>query len=442
MNKAFDTQPTAASGQAGLVAVAVTILIALVLGSTMVSGLTRTNATRTIATKQSLQTYYVAQAGIQEALASRMLPRSNFLNNSATQAVNAYYRQSGRVYTQPDPVAPQGLLGRYQYVIVGGEPSVDTNGNAYPLPLGLPGPGSSLNPSGVPRALATDTLPASSSFMIISRGVTCRSADRSTAIPDGCGLDSNPNGTAQAGQTLDEITIVAQVNIMQENNGTPLRDRVLQQRMFKNSNQIQLPAGAWVPGYGWRTQGQNISFQQVFNATTPIKVVRVVFYNFANNEVIYDSNQAHPVQGQDSTLPSTLTVPTPIPPRAVIRLYFNQPIDYRSISSGFPNDRNLSQCQGATANQCALRVEQNVSATGQCIAPGCSAYGGNTIVPVFPGSAQVILLPPLTGTIAGGGIRHAVKVNLSGAPTATRGVIRTANGTAGTQDNVIIFQTN
>src|SRR5690606_15428019 len=102
--------------------------------------------------------------------------------------------------------------------------------NAYPLPVGLPGGGSSLNPDGVPRALAADTIPDESPFIIISQGYTCKQAGgKSQVLPDR--LQPGLTPTCQTGTELDRITLVAQANLMRETpgGGSPLRDRVLRQ---------------------------------------------------------------------------------------------------------------------------------------------------------------------------------------------------------------------
>ncbi|HEY9744766.1 MAG TPA: hypothetical protein V6C99_00955, partial [Oculatellaceae cyanobacterium] len=161
------TNPTA-NGQGALVAIAVTMLIALVLGATSMTGLMQMNSKRTVVTRQSLQTYYVAQAGIQEALATRMVPRSNALNFMSTMPGKAYpyYSASGLVYE--DPVNRKKLIGVYRYLIVGGDPSKngkDPNGNYYSstdMTVGSSSP--------KPRLVTFQTSPPDSPFYVISNG--------------------------------------------------------------------------------------------------------------------------------------------------------------------------------------------------------------------------------------------------------------------------------
>src|SRR5690606_23952950 len=122
---------------------------------------------RSVVTKQTLQTYYVAQAGLQEALATRMLPRNNYYNFVLPAApANRYYLRSGRVYQ--DPVNQTDLVGLYRYVVVGGDSARQANGTYYPA--------NSMTPDNISRLLSTNTFPDNSPFIIISNGATCKAA--------------------------------------------------------------------------------------------------------------------------------------------------------------------------------------------------------------------------------------------------------------------------
>lgn len=392
-------------GQGSLIAVAIAILLALILISGGLSGLNTMNSNRSVVTKQTLQTYYVAQAGVQEALASRMLPRTNALNFVTAQA--PYFNQSGLVYQ--DPINRQGLLGEYRYFIVGGEGARQSNGSYYPI--------SDRTPDGIPRLLATQTIPDASPFLVISKGTVCKSAAQKSVVALNR-LIPGSNPQCQTGYVRDELTLVARAHLNRETTGTtPLMDRADQIRVFKDSSRVILPDGASVPGYAsWLGAGSTIDFEQAW-ANGGVQLNRVVFYNFADNTLYADV----PISG------ASTTVATTIPSKAVIRLYFNDGLDFRSISPTF--NRQLTDCAGTGAANCNIRVMQNTTVTGT----GGTAYGGNTILPLLPQGSQVILLPPLTGQIAGGGVQHAVRVN------ATR--LRSFNGRSGTVDYTINFVT-
>jgi hypothetical protein len=406
-----------AKGQGGIIAIAVVILLSIVIAGTSISKLSSLNATRTVVTKQSLQTYYTAEAGIQEAFASRILPRSNYYNFASLPI--QYYSRSGRIYTNPADTT-RNLIGLYRYVIVGGDPARQSNGNYYPT--------NNLSPFGIPRLLATDTYPASSPFIVISNGLTCIQRNAKALIgSDQLVFGVTPSCRDNTNFKLDEVTIVAEVNLSQEyaQNTTQPKDRVLQQKIYKNSNNILLASNAFVPGYGWATTGQTLDFKTIWAYNdndidhNPLKLNRVVFYNFADNTIYRD------ITVNNATL---TTVPGTIPSNALIRLYFNGPFDYKTLSNT-ANDTNLTQCKGANASLCNIRVMQNTAANGL----GGTVYASNTMIPLFPSSTHVILLPPLTNTLSSG-IQHTIRVDTT--------KMKSFSNTYGKLDYRIVFVTN
>lgn len=381
-------------GQGGIITVAVVILLALVIGNSSLSELSRINATRTIVSKQSLQTFYAAQAGVQEAYANRILPRSNYYNfaNLPTQ----YYTRSGRVYANPADTS-QNLIGLYRYVVVGGDPARQSNGNFYPA--------NNLNTVGAPRLVSTDMYPPDSPFMVISNGLTCVKKNVKALVgTDQLIFGVTPSCRDRVNYRLDEVTLVSEVSLAQEHalNTVQPKDRVKQQKIYKDSSNIHLSSNAFVPGYGWTTPSQRLDFQTIWADQTntinnhALKLERVVFYNFADNTIYRD------VQVNNRAL---TVVPGSIPSNAVIRLYFNGPFDYKTLSRT-QNDTNLTNCKGAQANDCNIRVMQNVRANGS----GGTVYDSNTMIPLLPNSSQVILLPPLTNNLSSGN-RHAIRVD-------------------------------
>jgi hypothetical protein len=318
---------------------------------------------------------------LQEALATRMLPRSNYYNFVAPVApASQYFTRSGRVYQ--DPVNQTGLVGLYRYIIVGGDAARKADGSYYA--------NTDLNPfSGIPRIISNDSIPDNSPFLVISNGFSCKNSGGGVAV-DQLNISAVPS--CKAGFTLDEITLVARAKLMQEATvGVPVKDRIDQLRTFKNHTAIQLPSGAFVPGYGWRNAGSTIDFDQAWGYSgtaanlTPVALKRVVFYNFVDN-TIYASV---PITGANTDVTPTFGT---IPANAVIRLYFDGPVDYRSFATTF--DRQLADCKTTNPTTCRVRVYSNPSGSN-------TIYGGNTMIPLFPGSTQVILLPPLTGTLSG-----------------------------------------
>lgn len=393
------TNPTA-NGQGALVAIAVTMLIALVLGATSMTGLMQMNSKRTVVTRQSLQTYYVAQAGIQEALATRMVPRSNALNFMSTMPGKAYpyYSASGLVYE--DPVNRKKLIGVYRYLIVGGDPSKngkDPNGNYYSstdMTVGSSSP--------KPRLVTFQTSPPDSPFYVISNGLTCLKDNGEIGRDRFIGATTaNPAKTmgqrpvCEAGYTLDETTIVSRVQLESE---TPnVRDKLNQNHVYRNYvigtqknyttgvKKIPLPAKAFVPGAGWVNE---FDFESAWmhSATTnsPAKPTRIVFFDFATGKIYL--NQALG-SGASTNIGSV------VPPKASIMLYFDGPVDFRSFSIS-DYDPNLKDCKTTltpTTSNCAIQLKDSLSGT---------IYSGMTVVPIMPYLTKVLLLAPLGNNLS------------------------------------------
>jgi len=404
----------AQAGQGGLIAIAVTVLVALVIMAGSLSSMSNMNATRTVVTKQTLQAFYVGQSGIQEAMATRILPRSNYLNfKTPIGAQKPMYAGSGLVYQNPDPINPTGLLGQYRYVVVGGQGTRIPGTGAYYAP-------GDVNPLQVPRLIVTDSIPDTSPFIVMSNASVCKSSTNVSVIqPDALIAGLNP--TCKPGYYLDDITLVAQVRLNREqpSNGTVIMDRAQQLRIFKNRNAIILPAGAQVPGYAaWQPLGSTINFDTVWTSGT-VKPNHLLVYNFIDNTIYVNTD----ITG------TSMNIGT-IPAKAVLRLYFNEAFDYRSISPTY--DTNLTDCGvQATAANCRVRVMQGTDATGN----QGTAYLGNTMIPILPDGSQLILLPPVTPAdqIQSTNNYNAIKIDAK--------FLQTSNSSVGTQNYTIIFKT-
>lgn len=401
---------SATSGQGGMVAIAVTILLTLVIAGASLSNMSQLNAKQSVVTKQSLQTYYAAQAGVQEALASRMLPRSNYLNfDTASDPSNGgdpvsskrYFGRSGSIYRDPNNTS-QGLIAKYRYLIVGGDSARKNNGSGSYY-----GPGD-MTPAGVSRLLSTDSLPADSLFFVISTGTTCKSSvGSSTALVDKLTSGITPGCTS--GASKDEVTVVATVSMNQETaagGGAPLKDRILRQRIYKGNTDIRLEGGAFVPAYGWRSANSAFDFNRAWRfqsgggaMSDPLRLMKVVFYDFSDNKVY-----------RDCAIGSAKVNCGKVPANSAIRLYFNGPFDYRTISPVTDlSDRALSGCKPSGSNphqpdNCRIRVVPNPPMSGSN-----HAYTANTTIPLFPGGTQIILLPPLVA-LSGGQV-HQLEVD-------------------------------
>jgi hypothetical protein len=353
------------------------MVVALVLAATTLSGLSYLNAKRAIVTMQSLQTYYSAQAGIQEAIATRMVPGDNYLGLAGS--ANAYYTRTGIIYR--DPANNTGKIGYYRFIVVGGDSARKSDGNYY-------GVNDINSASKRPWLMETSAIPQDSPFMVISNGITCITSTGTKLVAEDKFDTTVPTSpSCQPGYEKDEITLVARVRMLQTDaNGNSLNDNLDHLRTYKDKSKLQLPANAFVPGYGWTNANTDLDFDTIWNYKSsndnknPVRLTHVMFYNFLDETIDADMN----VTGTTTTIGGT------VPKGDVIRLYFNGPIDYRSIDPGM--DTSLSTCK-ADATKCRIRVVDSGSGT---------PYANNTIIPVLPGSTQVILLPPLSNTLPSG----------------------------------------
>jgi hypothetical protein len=316
---------TARSGQAavlGIFTFAITMLVFMAQG---VSNLQRQTVTGAMYRMNNESLYSVSLQGIQEALATRMVPRSNQLNfvkynerghwynpTQATHCTNMVgpmpptlsrfnvasctankplFPASGFVRTRlEDPNSP--LLGVYQYVIAGGDPARRRNNAAYL------GPEWSLNNV----SFAYSATAESSPFYVVSRSLTCVDTDSNKLVPGALTL-SHPNSlnyeafqklktylhTPTCQNITDPLTgavthtrLDRRVTVMQvglDRSGTPfvygsnafLPDDA-QGMGFYTTDRFKLPngGGAFVPNYGWvTTQWVDFSFMWGGGSTLP-----------------------------------------------------------------------------------------------------------------------------------------------------------------------------
>ncbi|WP_303673605.1 hypothetical protein [Vampirovibrio chlorellavorus] len=377
---------SAEAGQGGLIAIAVVLLITLTVGGGLLGSMTQQNANQAILTAQNAQAYYAAQAGVQEAIATRMLPRSNYLNfDSNIDPVDgipyfqkAYFATSGRISL--DLNNDNRVIAKYRYMVLGGD-SARVSRNQYFS-------GTVPNKED-PYLLSVNKIP--SPFLVVSEGIICHAdAQIGKALVnkfEGMGASKLLDGACAAGARRDQVIVVAQINLQNPDGVTP--DKVVGQQVFKNPQKIKLPAGTFVPGYGWMDANSEINFDTMWRANhqanntgdkNPLTLKKIVIYNFTENQVIQDCDVTAP-----NTTSCGATI-TNIPKQALaFRLYFNGPFDFRSISPRTNlRDNSLQDCKGANAINCHVRIMKNNT-----------AYSSNIVLPLYPGGTQVIVLPPL-----------------------------------------------
>lgn len=379
-------------GQGGLIAIAVVLLITLTVGGGLLGSMSQQNANQAILTAQNAQAYYAAQAGVQEAIATRMLPRSNYLNfdinrdtvDGIPYSSKAYYRSSGRISKSLD--TNDQVIAKYRYMVLGGDSARRPDGSYY---------GNNVPDTEDPYLLSITKISDQSPFIVVSEGIICHASNQfGKALVDKF-VKNIPDkvlaGECQSGYTRDQVIVVAAVNLL---NPDGSKDKIISQNIYKDASKIRLPAGTFVPGKGWIRENSVINFNDVWKENhqtnnlddeNPLTLKKIVVYNFTENRVIRNCE----VEGPNKT--SCGPIIGGIPKQALaFRLYFNGPFDFRSIS---PNtrltDTSLEECKGSGANDCHLRI---MPQTGP--APR-KAYSSNIILPLYPGGTQIIVLPPL-----------------------------------------------
>lgn len=269
---------------AGQSAILVTVLLCLVVLAGVSASLGVFNqqaAQRNISTKTTLQSYYVAMQGIQEALGTRMIPRSNQLNyrmiraltndmlgvrskifnfgevadpqnpSSGNVRIMSYYNLSGLTFTNvrrmpadnfPQFINPNDIMGAYRYIVVGGDPSRRGDTGRYFFDPGQPGAGTTRqgNQNGTELKLISQpfAFPVNSSaFFIVSNGITCVPRAGGVAAPGQIVFNPypqrptcrNPRNLNPSEFVVDETNLVARVELER----SQLRDLVQAIKIFE-----------------------------------------------------------------------------------------------------------------------------------------------------------------------------------------------------------------
>jgi hypothetical protein len=247
------------SGQSAILITVLLCLVVLAGVSASLGIFNQQSAQRNISTKSTLQSYYVAMQGIQEALGTRMIPRSNQLNYRMIQAsgdmlgvqsrifsfgqpadpqnpgvgnvrIMSYYNLSGLTFTNvrrmpsesfPPFINPNDIMGAYRYIVVGGDPSRRAENGRYYFDPGLPSAGTSRLGNANSTELKLISQPFafpvnSSAFFIVSNGITCVPRGGGVAAPGQIIFNPYPQRPTCRNQQqfeLDETNLVARVEL-------------------------------------------------------------------------------------------------------------------------------------------------------------------------------------------------------------------------------------
>ncbi|MBY0403750.1 MAG: hypothetical protein K2X66_07605 [Cyanobacteria bacterium] len=428
------------AGQSALFITLIACVVILVSVNVSIGLFNQQSGKRLIASTKALQSYYVAMHGIQEAMATRMVPRSNQMNFSNRRF--AAYPHSGRVYRKVNigfngsgPL-DTNLMGIYRYIIVGGDAFRMRNGAAQGLSA---------------RLLQFASFPTESSpFYIISNGITCNPVSNLAStrgdgvalpfvtFPAGNNLNPLTNAVCPPGFVIEQTTLVARALIERDAPaaGGPQiynldKDQLQGLQAFLGDN-FSLPAdvaqggGAFIPGQGYINDNRILSFQALWqNQDVPL-VTRVVTTTRANVVPPPGSVPLGPFQVIDQfnnpNGSSNVTLPTVVPLGSTIIVAFDRPFEFRSIYDP-TNAFDITNCVGVRGGAPTRNCSVSLFAGGGAIPQPLN------FAPVLPGSNVLVIVPslqpglsrtiPLRHTLTISGLRNYSGLNTIGQATIT-----------------------
>jgi hypothetical protein len=443
------------SGQAAVLAIFVLTLTVLMFAAQMVAGIQRQVAMQTTFRQTNDFSLSIALQGVQEALASRMFPRSNQLNflefknnpsnfqgegrsiysNGKLVGQFPFFPESGFVYDNLDGGNPnRKLLGVYHYMVLGGDSAqnrfakADNVNGVSPMKRYLESYKDLLN--------NVSYVPNTTPFYIVSRSLHCTDTSSGRVVPGAlkesafkqltqATINKIRNRDASlcsnlANTRLESKIVVLAVNLDQSNTNINARDYAEGMLVF-NDDFFKLPNNwyGFVPNVGWTngkqsTGGKGIDFNTTYAQANvnngwklaPSRLMRVIFYDAGlksvdpQGSIVYDVDMSGVTPGNTVVLNgntatggakilrnnvSWTTGSAAIPPYSMVKLFFQGPIDFRSISNYDP-----ARCDQA-ANQCNIMVIDRGA--------GGTVLNAN-IAPMLPSSAHFLLG---TGFIPGNG---------------------------------------
>jgi len=380
-------------GQGGLFISAVMTMLAITFLGLSLSINSYMNARQAVATQQSSQLYYIAQAGVQEALASRFIPRNNYLNFLKYIGINTknppLYGRSGFVYADPLQPTPRNLIGVYRYLTLGGQGGVNV----------------------VSGQLTQEFLSSNQinqHFYLLSKGSVCI---HKTTKAVGVGVISviNDGGVprpacSDTNYVLDQLTLLTEANLSRAND--PNYDQISAYRIYKTDSEIGLTSPVFVPGVNSSSQvSSGVSFEQAWNSganfnTFAVKPVKIAFYSISDDYPTLD----HIFNITSAT--TTISNSTLIDPRSVVRIFFSDGVDFRSLYIDPKNYEAIeADCLAGTANPENCNVRTRNLATNVI-------YNKSTVYPNLPGGSTLTLLPALgSGQVMQGNQQYQIELD-------------------------------
>ncbi|MBY0450988.1 MAG: hypothetical protein K2X01_10230 [Cyanobacteria bacterium] len=423
-NQLTPIKPTGILGQVSSLAVILVFLVlAVVITGLSISRLQLGTTQRILEVKNMDAAYTFAMSGIQEAIATRMSPRSNFiaLENKQTpsgtiaQQFRPYQAESGYVYK--DPINKTELVGFYRYFILGGDPARKPTSGDWWLGNSIPSGTPPYNAIGGDAIHFLDIIPEQP-IIIVSRGSAC--IDPKTRL-----IGSNQLQYPLSGFTprvprcnstnfkLYEQTILA-VYDMSRTTSTHT-DKIVDYRLFSTSeyapgfaNDVTIPNNIRVSitgslSYSPNTPLNAFNFQRVWNASSNNPQfaawvpAAVSFYNLSATSPYWFETLSF------SGSPATANLDSGHPPvdaKSAIKLQFRGAVDFLSMfadqkTRDYPAGqyRSIKGCQD-NPDTCNVVI---------CKLPEHTLMSGTATFPNNPANTAFITLPPPPGAPGGSG---------------------------------------
>lgn len=362
------------------------------------------NIWSTVQKVDSMEAFNVANAGVNEALATIMVPRNNRLNFMG-DATEAMFSNSGRMYT--DNVHQTGLIGIYRYMVLGGDPARDPNSGQY---MGT-------------ESSQFLNMYSKQRYFVVSRGTVCQDTNGkilsdafnlSSLIPT-CtrGTDRNVSLVSEVDMTAFAAGLTgmaASGKLGGSESGT--RNGVKVFRIFNADDPVRLSKPAFVPGLSGseRTPVTQFDFDTAWVHSTPSASAPTFLatYNFISRTGGSSggtssggssgggitsggtsggkggtSSPLTPINVLVNALPDarleTYACPggVAMPGTGVMRLFFRQSIDPRTLYRDTPQD-----CLKGTST-CRIRVRENIG--------GAWVNAKFNVTPLYPSLSQVLI---------------------------------------------------
>ncbi len=343
----------------------VTLTMLLVLGASL-SSLNITSMQRMGADKAQNQLIYLANSGIQEAIARRFFPRSNYeaflgtsiaaLARRSVNSNNAFYL-SGQVFA--DVANARQAIGIYRYFILAGNPAQSRVSGDFEL--------DDINFSLIEAYMNRGDNPALNNqpFIVISQAAICEQSPQTISV-DSVGWQNNgATLTCPQGQTLRTLTAVAEVNTYT----TP--NRITQIRYFNDDEALTLPFATTLPN---GTIVNAVNFTDFWNTVlngggNRLTPVALVFHPPVNDlsAVVADDVKTYDINGNNTNLP--VDADNLIPVNTLIRIILNGAFNPQTVTS------------------------ENVTLTPTAGQPDRCNVDTSSMIPVMPFANQIIIIP-------------------------------------------------